>query len=240
MEAFWFQFRPVDRLDRLSIESYLNHGYSFTLYTYGSLHRAPAIPVPARYADARKILPEPVIPTGPTAAVQMAAFETRFRLAALWAHGGLLARTDYVVLDDLPQDPFVIWHNGKPFKDLIHATPRSPVVQNMLESADPYRDLQFCWPEKRRLDSEGRIQTDPNDIEEILVQPVYSIGGAGYCLWRDSWVRGGFKPGSQHPDDCLYEQLWRMHFGPSAVYKPGLLELLQDSQAFGDTALLCR
>lgn len=230
--VFSLQLQPVTRMERLSVESFLDAGYNYTLYAYDADRRFGVIPLPAEYADANQILPQSLCV--PDRDGSYRTFTALFQFAALYKHGGLWADTDYVILRQLPeQDHLAIRDDDGTLLPYLLRLPRESALaqvgmvwanERLSKAGHDNRctimeNLVFGWPQK----PEDAIQipvangcpvreTDFNAVIEpmglVLDEKAY-----GYKLWRSRWDCPDCTPDSKFSPDTIIEQLWQRYIG---------------------------
>lgn len=221
--VFALQLRSITRVERMAIESFVAAGYDYTLYTYGDPQYLDAIPAPARYADAREILPREECALGTDG--KASRFEQRFKFMALYMFGGLAVPTDYVVLRRLPEDAYlgVTAGNSAPQIDQpLRAPQYSWFARNMLRcmqepAGDPVTTAELSWP-LRGATLMSQQQAAPLSREHIVDHLLSSAGMLardvlGLCLHRTAWEDRERTPGTRFEPATLYERLWNHFFG---------------------------
>ena len=101
IQMLWVEGR-LSTLERLSITSFLDHGYDVHLYVYRDVS---GIPAGTRVLDGRSILPEKAIcyygPVAGDGAGSVALFANLFRYELLMQEGGIWSDTDVICLRSL-------------------------------------------------------------------------------------------------------------------------------------------
>jgi len=102
---FWAN-GSFSNVEKISVNSFLRHGYQLTIWTYGDVANAPS---GVTINDAREILPEALFFSLPNGSC--GPFSDLFRYAVLNKFGGLWVDTDVIALkpfDELPSQPFLV------------------------------------------------------------------------------------------------------------------------------------
>jgi hypothetical protein len=222
--VFSLQLTPVTRLERLSIESFINAGYDYRLYGYLTPDQLGAIPHPATYHDAREILPV-MEDTHPEAILNA------FQYALMAKHVGTWADTDYVLLRPLPTTELLgVRVDAGLFPRLLRLPPEVVEFYRLDKFALKYIDLKdprervaakmsLSWPRESQdslLSSQDGcplpakqlgLLFDPGCVADLFPKSTYGI-----CLWREAWGWLDRHPSSRFNTHSAYEMLWRLHF----------------------------
>jgi mannosyltransferase OCH1-like enzyme len=220
-------------VERLSIASFLHHGHSYHLFTYGPIEGLPAGAV---REDARAILPESMIFQYRDHA-SYAGFSNYFRYKLLLERGGWWADTDMICLRpfDFP-DPYVFASQvDRDGSEMAASTPikapaGSPAMAYAWEFCLSRRPQDLVWGE-----------TGPRLVVEVLRcfsldayrQPLLAFCPVGYHewprlmdpnaewrfgehtyavhLWNELWRREGCDKDRDYPPGCLLET-WKRTF----------------------------
>jgi len=236
VQSLWIG-STLSNLERLSIQSFLDHGHQYHLYAYRELADLPA---GAILKDANEILSASLI-FQYNDRKTYAAFSNVFRYKLLLERGGIWADTDVVGLRpfDLADEhvfasELVQRRDGAGFDVIvstcvIKAPIGSPVMARALEAG-----LSKDWSTVRWGELGPRLFAPvvAGQGLQCFVQPpavFCSIGplewrrlidpqppplpSEAYALhfWNEMWRRAGQDKGAEYPSSCLYESLKRRH-----------------------------
>lgn len=218
----------LSKMERLSIASFLSHGYEFHLYTYGEVSGvAPGVVL----RDAAEILPASRIFFYPHEKFY-GAFANFFRYKLLLERGGWWVDLDMVCLapfafaaehvvatEDAPDGPM-------PTVGLLRAPAGSALMAEACEICERKDPQALSWGETgsklirellRRHSLESCLQP-PEVFCPLAWERWADVLDAGkpwrfaettraLHLWRQMWRRAGMDPDGEYPPGCLYEQL---------------------------------
>lgn len=229
----------LSTLEKLSIQSFMDHGHAFHLYAYQEL---PGLPAGAVLEDANDVLPSSQI-FQYRDRKSFAAFSNIFRYKLLLERGGWWADTDMVCLRPLDlADEYVFVSETVEWRG---ATGPQAVVGSCLIKApagSPAMSLALdrCLARDRTTLQWGEI--GPRLVGEVIeaeglqrfVRPPAAFCPIGYGAWRqlidaqppslpseafavhfwnEMWRLSGQDKDAGYPVDCLYECLKRRHLG---------------------------
>ena len=104
----------LSNMEQLSAKSFIDHGHTYHLYTYGNVENIPEGVV---VKDGNEILPESEIFRYTNGSVS--AFSNMFRFALLYKKGGYWADTDFICVSNKKfKEPYVI--TSEPSLDYNH------------------------------------------------------------------------------------------------------------------------
>jgi hypothetical protein len=235
VQSLWIGAR-ISTLERLSIQSFIDHGHEYHLYLYDDVSGLPAGTV---LKDASEILPRSEIFQYPQRK-SFAAFANLFRYKLLVERGGWWADTDVVALRPLDltgEHAFV--------SELVEWRSQGPrtVVGNCLIKAPPGSPamalaLRLCLAKDRATLQWG--ETGPRLLAEVVesqglqrfVRPPAEFCPIGYGAWRqlidarppslpagaytvhfwnEMWRLADQDKDAVYPARSLYERLKRRH-----------------------------
>ncbi len=143
--SFWFG-ENLSPYEILCIKSFIDHGHSFSLYSYNELN----VPAGVETRDANLILPREDVffyATGPGAG-SVAAFANRFRYALLYKLGGWWVDTDIICLSDtIPNTDcfFALEEAGLVNNAMIRFPAQHPVMEACLSEATNSTADNMAW-----------------------------------------------------------------------------------------------
>ena len=236
VHQFWAYGR-LSRLERLSVTSFLDHGYRVVLWSYEPPGNAPRS---ADLRDARELVAEECVFTYRNGSY--AAFANLFRYKVLSRFGGLYADTDVVCrlpAGRLPEWPFLVSER--------HESGRLGINNNVIWSPRPRPgdivDLALGVTERFPVDAlewgdcgprllSALVGTYPKlafrvmppefanpvgywDCPRALMSPERpSIARAGFVhCYNEMWRRAGVDKDRAFPEGSLMAQLARTHLG---------------------------
>lgn len=231
VQSMWIGDR-LGVLERLTIQSFLDHGHPFHLFLYGPCADVPEGTV---IRDAREILPDSAIFTYKAGygAGLPSGFANLFRYALLHAQGGWWVDLDVVALRPLS---FTAEHvlgtaasSGRLFVEnaIIRAPAGSPLMAYCLEAAQQANRDRVRWGETgprlltravAALGMESAV-TPPAVLYPVsagrfwdLVRPgeVPAVATAMH-LWAQQWRHFRLDPAARYPDRSPYQQLLARH-----------------------------
>jgi hypothetical protein len=227
----------LSTLERLSIESFLQNGHEYHLYTYDYVCN---VPDGAVVRDGREILPASRIFQYHTHK-SFSAFSNFFRYRLLLERGGWWADTDTICLKpfDLPQEHVFsseavedrVYVNG----GVIKAPRLSPVMDYAWSVCEATRPDELVWGEVGShliSDSIARFSAERFVMPPQAFCPIsyrswedaldpactWSFGDDVYAvhLWNEMWRRHDRDKEGSYPSNCLYERLKRHYLTPQA------------------------
>ena len=223
----------LSTMERLCIQSFLDHGHAFHLYAYEKIEN---VPPGATVRDGREILPaeEIFVYQRGGGKGSPSAFSNWFRYKLLLQQGGWWVDLDVVCLQPLhfPQEHLLGYEHTKKGgvhvgSAIIKAPPQSPL-------------MEFCWREAQKINKEkvrwGEIGPAlvNRAVEALKMQacvlppetfyPVswwetsrlvtdLEIPSESYCLhlWHEKWKQEGLNPVLKYTPDCIYEKIKQRH-----------------------------
>ena len=232
MQSLWIGPR-LGMIERLTIESYLQNGHRFVLFTYEDVE---SIPRGAEQADATQILPASRIfryrGNG-----SLAGFSNFFRYKMLLEKGGWWVDLDTVCLKPFDMAGDYVFSseiaNGREVIDCaaIKAPANSPFAQLAWEVCDAKDPEQIGWGEtgprltataieKCRLFAyvlpPSAFCPVPWDAWETVLDPAgLTVPGESYAihLWNEMWRRAGRDKDAAYPSTCFFERLKSRYLG---------------------------
>jgi hypothetical protein len=231
----------LSRLARLSLASFLRHGYRVTLWSYEPEAHAMS---GAGVRDAAEIVPE-----GSDEDASFAYLSSLFRYRVLADLGGMWSDMDVVALidsPDIPAAPLVASEKRRPFRHReASATGEglTQVTNCFMANPEPYKDdlwhraaaaVAALEPEERTWENVGPhllsrlMLDDPGHGVTILppetVDPVAWWNVPGYFLeerdppgspfmhmYASIWARRGVDAEAAFPQSSLAGRLWRAY-----------------------------
>jgi hypothetical protein len=238
IQSLWIG-TSLSTLEKLSIQSFIDHGHVFHLYVYQDL---PDRPAGAMLKDAGEILPSSEIFQYPDRK-SFGAFANLFRYKLLLERGGWWTDTDVVCLR-----PFDLADEHVFASEIVEwrgATGPRTVVGNCVikaPSGSPAMALALsqCLARDRTTLRWG--ETGPRLVGEVVeaqgmqrfVRPAAAFCPIGYRAWRqlieapppslpsegyavhfwnEMWRLAGQNKDGDYPAECLYERFKRRHLG---------------------------
>jgi hypothetical protein len=214
-------------MERLSMASYLSHGHSYHLYTYGSLAGVPSGIV---IRDGNEILPESEIGKFRS----LASFSDYFRYNLLLKKGGWWCDTDticlrpfdlndeHVFVQEYPYELPILINNG-----YLKAPAGSPVMEWLVAQTQLIDWSTISWGEigpalvtkaveRFSLPSYPPTAFNPISYKEWTTfiegsAPQIPEDAFAVHLWHEMWRRAGEHGDAAYPTECLYEQLKRRY-----------------------------
>jgi hypothetical protein len=259
VQSLWIGAR-LSTLERLSIQSFLDHGHQYHVYAYRDL---PDVPGGAVLRDANEILPESEI-FQYAERKTYAAFSNVFRYKLLFERGGVWADADVVCLRALDlTDEHIFASETFETRDLqgpqttvtscvIKAPPGSAAMALALRIALAKDRTTLRWGEigprlvAEVVDKEGlgRFVQPPVAFCPIpyrgwraLIDPrAPTLSARAYAVhfWNEMWRMAGQDPDGEYPESCLYEHLKRRHLGRTDTGRRATFAF--DGELPGDTA----
>jgi hypothetical protein len=236
IQSLWIG-ENLSTLERLSIQSFLDHGHEYHLYGYREF---PDLPVGAVLKDANSILPAAQI-FQYRERKSYAAFSNVFRYKLLLERGGLWVDTDVVSLRTVDlagtlafASERVKWrHMSAPQAVISSCILKAPRGSPAMELA-----LRLCLAKDWAMLGWGEI--GPKLVAEVVetqglqrfVLPPAAFCPVPYCEWRqlinpqspalpaeayavhfwnEMWRLAAHDKDSDYPAGCLYEGLKRRH-----------------------------
>ncbi len=219
-------------LERLTIQSFLDHGHPFHLYLYGP---CAGVPEGTSIRDGREILPDSAIFTYRTGfgAGSPSGFANVFRYAMLHAQGGWWVDLDVVAMQPLR---FASEHvvgtsssSGRLLVEnaIIHAPVGSPLMAYCLEAAERADRDRVRWGETgprlltravQALGMEGTV-VPPSVLYPVAAGQFWNLvrpgplpdGASTIHLWAQQWRHFRIDPAARYPDASPYQQLIAKH-----------------------------
>lgn len=150
---FFWAYGELSALERLSIGSFMRHGWCVRLWTYGL---TTSLPAGVERCDARRVIPESGVFT--YANGSYAGFANLFRYAVLSREGGLWADTDVICLSPSSRvaqenpDGFFVTERTQAGEDqvnpnvIFHPKPRTGDLIDLAHAvADRFDPEQLKW-----------------------------------------------------------------------------------------------
>jgi hypothetical protein len=236
VQSMWIGDR-LGILERLTIQSFLDHGHPFHLFLYGPCADVPEGTV---IRDGRDILPESAIFSyrAGFGAGSPAGFANLFRYALLHALGGWWVDLDVVALRpfDTEADHVVgtASTSGRPFVEnaIIRAPAGSPLMAYCLEAAQRADRDRVRWGEigprllTRAVTALGmeEVVTPPSLLYPISADRFWALvrpgplpdGAMAVHLWAQQWRHFGLDPAARYPDRSPYHLLVSRHLPEQA------------------------
>ncbi len=217
----------LSSMERLCILSFLRHGHSFRLFTYGPVRN---IPPGTEVCDGNEVLPRSAIFQYTNGS--FAGFANFFRYKLLLDQGGCWVDLDTICLKpfDFPQE-YVFsseMHHGTPIVDsaVIKAPKGSDFCAHawrVCQSKDPQK---LIWGEtgprlaRETIELLGLHQyvvgpevfcpVDPDTWEEIFDpngRKEFGTNTHAVHLWNELWRRGDLDKDAAYAPGCIYEWL---------------------------------
>jgi hypothetical protein len=219
-------------LERLTIQSFLDHGHDFHLFLYGPCGGVPAGTV---IRDGREILPESAIfrYQAGYGAGSPSGFSNLFRYALLHALGGWWVDLDVVALRPLTLEaPHVVGtaaSSGRLFVEnaIIRAPVGSPLMAYCLEAAQRADRDRVRWGETgprlltRAVAELGMadVVTPPSVLYPVSAERFWDLIRPGPLptegmlmhLWAQQWRHYGLDPGARYPEASPHQRLVARH-----------------------------
>ena len=225
LQTFWTG-KPLSRLERAALQSYVNQGYTVDIYTYNPLHafrtQVPDNGSRIRVHDAREILPESALfEYGGRASVgarddayRFLPFSDLFRFTMLHKKGGAWIDLDVFLVKPIPttilRRPYVFSSERTIQKGAYRKAEPEIVDMGFIKVPGPASPLT-TWilehlPAPDRL---GDPKT-PFDYMNLYRKAIAALDLGRYVLpaaaflplnWWD--VKDAFQPGSGAPDTCF-------------------------------------
>jgi hypothetical protein len=236
IQSLWIG-STLSNLERLSIQSFLDHGHQYHLYAYQDV---ADLPVGAVLKDANEIFSASMIFQYRDRKTY-AAFSNVFRYRLLLDRGGIWADTDVVSLRPLDltgehvfaSEP-VLRRDGAGFDTivstcLIKAPIGSPVMAHALQTSLSKDWSAVRWGELgprllAPLVADHGLQCcvhppavfcsiGPLEWRRFIDLHPPSLPAEAYALhfWNEMWRRADQNKDAEYSPDCLYEQLKRRH-----------------------------
>jgi Glycosyltransferase sugar-binding region containing DXD motif/Alpha 1,4-glycosyltransferase conserved region len=236
IQSLWIGAR-LSTLERLSIQSFVDHGHQYHLYTYQEL---PDLPAGAMLRDANEIFPASEIFQYPDRK-SYAAFANVFRYKLLFERGGVWADADVVCLRPFDLvDEYVFASETIEMRDMqgprtlvtscvIKAPPGSHATAVSLRMALARDRATLRWGEigprlvAQVVEMQGleRFVQPPTAFCPIpyrhwrqLIDPQPPALPAGcYAIhfWNEMWRLADQDRDGDYPESCLYERLKRRY-----------------------------
>lgn len=231
IQSLWIGDR-LGVLERLTIQSFLDHGHDFHLYLYGPCQDVPEGTV---IRDGREILPDSDIFTYQAGygAGRPAGFSNLFRYAMLHAHGGWWVDLDVVALRPFTFEAEHVLGtavaSGRLFVEnaIIRAPAGSPLMAYCLEAAQRADRNRVRWGETgpRLLNrAVGALGMEATVTPRSVLYPVTAkgfwdlvrpgplpAGASAIHLWAQQWRHFGLDPAARYPNTSPYHQLIARH-----------------------------
>lgn len=231
VQSLWIGER-LGALERLSIQSFLDHGHPVRLYLYGPCADVPA---GAEVCDGREILPESAIfrYRSGYGAGSPSGFANLFRYAMLHQHGGWWVDLDVVALRPLQ---FTAGHvmgrsSTGPVRyvenAIIRAPAGSPLMAYCLEAAQRADRDRVRWGQTGpQLLTEAvttlgmeDVVTPPSVFYPVSAARFWDLLGTGDLpasatavhLWAQQWRYFGVDPAARFPEASCYQRLVARH-----------------------------
>jgi Alpha 1,4-glycosyltransferase conserved region/Glycosyltransferase sugar-binding region containing DXD motif len=236
IQSLWIG-RPLSRLEKLSIESFLDHGHQYHLYAYEEL---PDLPRGATLRDGNEILPAAQI-FQYRERKSYSAFSNVFRYKLLLERGGWWADTDVISLRPLDlSDDYVFasetvsWRGLPSVQALITSclikAPRgSPAMALAWRTCLAKDWTALSWGEigprlvAQVVDAHGlhRFVQPPTafcpvpyrDWRHLIEPQSPSLPAEAYAVhfWNEMWRLANCDKDAAYPVESLYELLKRNH-----------------------------
>ena len=151
IQSLWVG-KSLSNLEHLSIQSFLDNGFIYHLYTYGPVHNVPA---GAIIKDGNTIVPENLIFTYKNGS--LAAFSNYFRFTLLDKIGGYWADTDIICVKNFQlKQPYVFV--SQPDPDYKNNNAISSYLIKLPPNSEASREAVRIQQEHRELIITGEIQ----------------------------------------------------------------------------------
>jgi hypothetical protein len=229
----------LSTLEKLSIQSFMDHGHAFHLYAYQDL---PDLPAGAVLKDANDILPSSQIFQYPDRK-SFGAFANMFRYRLLLERGGWWTDTDVVCLRpfDLADEHVFVsetveWRGATGPQTVvgncvIKAPSGSPAMTLALSRCLARDRTTLRWGETgpklvgEVVEAEGmqRFVRPPAAFcpigygawRQLIEAPPPSLPSEAYAVhfWNEMWRLAGQDKDADYPAECLYERFKRRHLG---------------------------
>jgi len=221
----------LSALERLCIQSFLDHGHALELFAY---HPVAAVPAGCRIRDARRILPESQV-FAYREGGSYAAFSNWFRYKLLYDIGGWWIDTDVVCLaPEIPGGPIALAGQGDGLVNgAIMKFPAGHPAMQFAYSAAAARGRDVKWGEigphlltkvVRRFELESCLAPTqsfypvpwrefidvllPRKREAVAAQ----VSGATFLhLWHDMFRRNGYNKNCRPPPGSYLRELFDRH-----------------------------
>ena len=203
-QSLWIGSR-LSVMERLSIQSFLDHGYTFHLYAYQTVENVPAGTV---------VLPgEQILPADSIFCYRkgygkgsFSAFSNLFRYKLLLDRGGWWTDLDCVCMKPMEfDDEHVVGNERPPGGEL-------QIASGLIKAPPGSRLLKFCWDACRKVDL-SQIkwgQIGPRLLTKAVHTagvPVCVVGPDGFCP-IDYWNIWQLIEAGHAPPNCYSIHLW--------------------------------
>lgn len=220
----------LSTMERMSLNSFLAHGHSVHLYTYGDV---AGVPDGVQRFDAEEILPSSMI-FQYTESPSYAGFANHFRYELLHRRGGWWADTDVICLRPFAaeREHVVACEAHKGSTHAANCVLKAPAGSTLMRyatdvcrSKDPktlYWGDTGAWLLVEALERLGMQEClapsamfcgiDCVEWESVLdPQPPALNGGLGLHLWNEMWRRNGRDKNARYAPTSLYERFRAMY-----------------------------
>jgi glycosyl transferase-like sugar-binding protein/alpha 1,4-glycosyltransferase len=216
IQMFWHG-RPLSRIERLSMASFVANGHAVHLHTYEAVE---GIPSGVTLKDARTILPATSI-FHHAKSGSIAAFADLFRYRLLYEQGGIWADTDMVCLQPLNYSTTEVfgWMDSETINNALLGLPQGHAIARWMAECceNPNRWLPYDNLKTRRRKLKRR----------------FLLNGLGNILWGEYGPQG-FTRAAQHFGIAeralpfwhfypLHYKHWRAMFDGSLAENPQFL-----------------
>lgn len=136
IQSLWIG-NPLSNLEKLCVQSFLDHGHQFHLYTYAEIG---GVPSGAVIKDANQILPESKIFKASNGS--FASFSDWFRYALLVEHGGFWVDMDIACIKPFEFDADLILcdcYGGGYTTCVIGAPPNHPLMRSLNNACNEFK-----------------------------------------------------------------------------------------------------
>jgi hypothetical protein len=231
-QSLWIGKR-LSVMEQLTIRSFLDHGYSFHLYTYEDVENIPA---GTTVRPAEEIVPRTEIFCYQRGYGKgsFAGFANKFRYKLLFDRGGWWTDLDAVCLKpfDFP-DEHVIGYEREPLGEwhvnnaMMKAPPASSLMKYCWDSAHAADPSQLRWGQTgprllakaiaevnipvRILDPRAFYPVDHWQTWRFIRCRRIPNDSYSFHLWSSKWRSEGFDPDAVYDPRCIYEQLKKRH-----------------------------
>ncbi len=230
IQSVWIGDR-LSTMERLAIQSFLDHGHPFHLYTYGPLANVPegaTVKCGTEVLAADEVF---VYQRGPGKG-SPSAFSNFFRYKMLLEKGGWWADLDAVCTRPLEFD-----------EEHVTCAEREPngtthIACGLVKSPVGSPVAEYCWDVCRRankrklrwgqvgpklfaeavekagadvrvLEPDAFYPIDYWKTPELVTRTAMPTGCHSIHLWNSLWKKHDLDPNGEYPADCIYEQLKR-------------------------------
>ncbi len=232
IQTLWVEGR-LSSMERLSLQSFLDHGHSVDLYHYGPV---AGVPVGVRLIDASVILPADRIFTY-TGIGGLSGFANLFRYKLLLDRGGWWVDLDVVALKPFPSASEFVCASER-FEDgsvdacncVLHAPPNHPAIRFLFEEAEAKDPAKLFWCETgthllRKAVQVFSLQPQVylpksfcplecyrwqdaicHETPELDLSQSYSVH-----FWNEMWRQSGLDKDSGFSETSLCSRLRRTH-----------------------------